>query len=71
MVYLQLLSQQKVLRKDYDVKIIYKNKEKFTPKRGTLSIEKAKSLIGYKPQYPIEEGYQKYIDWYSKVLNKS
>ena len=34
------------------------------PDRGTLSIEKAKSLLGYNPQYSLEDGYVDYINWY-------
>jgi nucleoside-diphosphate-sugar epimerase len=34
------------------------------PERGTLDITKAKKLIGYKPSFPLEDGYLKYIDWY-------
>ena len=59
----------KILSKKFKTKVKYKNKEKFTPKRGTLNISKAKKLLGYKPQYPIEIGYNAYIDWYSKVFN--
>ena len=32
-------------------------------KRGTLSIEKARNLIGYDPQNEIQIGYRKYIEW--------
>ena len=46
------------------VKVSHKPKDKLTPDRGTLSIEKAKSLIGYKPQFSLDEGYEKYIKWY-------
>jgi len=46
------------------VKINYVGKEQFMPERGTLNINKAKKLIGYSPQYKLEEGYTKYIQWY-------
>jgi nucleoside-diphosphate-sugar epimerase len=36
----------------------------FMPERGTLSVEKARRLIGYDPQYPIEAGFASYISWY-------
>jgi nucleoside-diphosphate-sugar epimerase len=32
-------------------------------KRGTLSIDKAKSVLGYEPKNDIEVGYRKYIEW--------
>ncbi len=41
-----------------------KPRDDLMPERGTLSIDKAKNLIGYDPQFPIEIGFKKYIDWY-------
>ena len=34
--------------------------------RGTLSVNKAKKLVGYKPIYNIKKGIQKYYEWYEK-----
>ena len=48
------------------VNVIYKEKEKFVPERGTLNIKKAKKLINFEPKYPIEIGYERYIGWYKK-----
>ena len=53
------------------VKVKYKNWDKFTPKRGTLSIAKAKKLLGYKPTYSINVGYRKYISWYKNFFKNS
>ena len=50
-----------------NIKIEYTEKEPFTPSRGTLDISKARKLLAYNPQYPIEIGYPKYIDWYSDL----
>ncbi len=47
--------------------IRYVPKDKLTPDRGTLSIEKAKKMIDYNPQNPVEVGYVKYIKWYKKT----
>ena len=47
-----------------NIKINYKDREKFMPERGTLKNEKAKNLINFKAEYPIENGYLKYISWY-------
>ena len=46
------------------VKINYVGKEQFMPERGTLNIDKAKKLIDYSPQYKLDDGYIKYIQWY-------
>jgi len=50
-------------------KINFKEREKFMPERGTLSIKKAKDLLGYEPKNPIEIGYIKYIQWYKNFWN--
>jgi len=51
-----------------DIKVHYDPKDSLMPDRGTLSVEKAKKMIGYTPQYPIEKGLKKYIDWYRSIL---
>jgi nucleoside-diphosphate-sugar epimerase len=45
----------------------YVERDKLMPYRGTLSIRKAKELVGYEPQYPIEIGFTNYIHWYKKL----
>jgi len=49
-----------------DIKINYGPKDKLTPNRGTLSVDKAKNLLGYNPKNYLEIGYPKYIQWYKK-----
>ena len=51
-------------------KISYEKRDKLMPKRGTLSINKAKKLLGYNPSFSIDEAYPKYIEWYTKFLKK-
>jgi len=36
------------------------------PKRGRLSIMKAQRDLGYSPQVNVEQGFQRYYDWYSQ-----
>ena len=50
-----------------DARIVHKDRDRLMPKRGTLSIEKAKSLLGYQPQYPLEKGFAEYIEWYKSM----
>lgn len=50
-----------------DAPVQYTTRDALMPFRGTLSIDKAKSLLGYKPQAPIEVGFTKYIHWYKKL----
>lgn len=51
-----------------NINIKYLPKDKLTPDRGTLSVEKARRMIGYNPQYPLEKGYKAYIDWYQNLM---
>jgi nucleoside-diphosphate-sugar epimerase len=37
------------------------------PERGTLGIEKARRLLGYVPEVPIEVGVPRYIEWYERL----
>lgn len=50
------------------IDIEYTPKDALTPDRGTLSIEKAKRLIGYEPAFPLEKGYKQYIQWYKDLM---
>ena len=27
-------------------------------------------ILDYKPQWPIEKGYRKYIEWYNNIFDK-
>ena len=42
------------------------NRDLSFPKRGRLSIMKAVRDLGYNPQVNVEEGFQRYYDWYSQ-----
>lgn len=50
------------------INIEYLAKDSLTPDRGTLSVEKAKKLLGYVPTYPLEKGYREYIKWYKELM---
>ncbi len=41
--------------------------DRLMPERGTLSIEKARRLLGYEPAWPLEKGYAQYINWYKSI----
>jgi nucleoside-diphosphate-sugar epimerase len=60
-----LADMAEIMLKNFpDLELTYTERDKLMPDRGTLSIEKAKSLLGYNPQYPLEKGYVEYINWY-------
>ena len=50
-----------------NLNIKYKERDKLTPLRGTLNIDKARNLLGYEPSWPLEKGYPNYIEWYKKI----
>ena len=50
------------------IEVQYLPKDKLMPERGTLCVDKAKKLIGYAPQYPLEKGIVKYINWYKETF---
>jgi len=52
-----------------DISIHYLPKNKLMPDRGTLSIENAKNIFNYQPQYPLEKGFVKYIEWYKDFFS--
>ncbi len=39
-------------------------RDKLVPFRGTLSVKKAKKLLGYEPKFNLEKGLPKLIKWY-------
>lgn len=54
-----------VVRREFpNITVRYEPKDALMPDRGTLSVEKAKRMIGYNPQHPLERGYERYIGWY-------
>lgn len=40
------------------------------PERGTLNVQKARTLIGYAPANPLEIGYRRYIQWYRGLFDR-
>ncbi len=50
-----------------DATIQYQPRDQLMPRRGTLSVDKARRLIGYQPNWPLERGFVEYINWYRSV----
>ena len=53
-----------------NLKVNYTPKDNLTPDRGTLSIEKARSLLGFSTEFPLEKGYVDYINWYKEFYSE-
>ena len=49
------------------ISVSYEVKNRLMPDRGTLCIDKARSLIGYDPLHPLERGLSKYVWWYRSL----
>ncbi len=57
-----------ILKRNFNgIKINFKKKDTLMPERGTLDVGKARTILGYNPKFPIENGYSKYINWYKKI----
>lgn len=57
-----------VMRSEFpEIEVKYNPRDSLMPERGTLSVEKAKRLIGYEPNYPLEKGFVEYIGWYKDL----
>jgi nucleoside-diphosphate-sugar epimerase len=52
-----------------DIKVDFLPKDNLMPTRGTLSVDKAKKMLAYTPDYPIEEGLVRYINWYRSTIS--
>ena len=46
---------------------VIRKKDKTKPSRGTLSINKAKKMLGYKPKYSLKDGIKEYIKFLKKT----
>lgn len=51
-----------------NVSINYMPKDKLMPDRGTLCMDKAERLLGFKPSWPLERGFPEYIRWYKEMI---
>lgn len=62
-----LADMAKVMKANFhDLEVKYTPKDKLTPDRGTLSIEKARRMLGFEPTFPLDIGYLEYINWYKQ-----
>lgn len=53
-----------------DIEVKYQPRDGLMPERGTLSVDKARRLLGYAPQSPLESGFLRYIDWYQGLADR-
>jgi len=51
--------------------VAHKERDRLMPERGTLSVAKARHLLGYAPENPIDVGIPKYVDWYRQLVGSA
>ena len=51
-----------------DLECKHVERDKLMPFRGTLSVDKARDLLGYEPRFPIERGFSEYVAWYKEFM---
>lgn len=51
-----------------DLEVEYVERDELRPFRGTLSVDKARELIGYDPATSLEDGVARYVDWYRDLV---
>jgi nucleoside-diphosphate-sugar epimerase len=51
-----------------EIEIEWTERDRLMPVRGTLSIAKARDLLGYEPFVPVDVGVPKYIEWYRELV---
>lgn len=57
-----------ILRKSFpEVRVDNVKRDSLMPVRGTLSVAKAKRMLGYAPANPLEVAFPKYIRWYQSL----
>tara|TARA_Y100001934_G_C12359589_1_gene779931 strand:+ start:1799 stop:2836 length:1038 start_codon:yes stop_codon:yes gene_type:complete len=67
----KLIDMANIIKSEFpDIKVLYKEKDKLTPNRGTLSVKKARDYINYNPKYSLDKGYVSYIRWYKKTYQE-
>lgn len=52
------------------IRVDYQPRDQLMPERGTLSVDKARRLLGYEPQFPLESGFVRYIEWYKDLARR-
>ena len=52
------------------IELVHHPRDRLMPERGTLCVDKARDLLGYDPQFPLERGYVSYIKWYKQLADR-
>ena len=67
----EILKLIEIIKNNFsNIEVEFKERSKLVPVRGTLSNSKSKDLLDYKSEWPLEKGYQQYINWYKDFFDK-
>jgi nucleoside-diphosphate-sugar epimerase len=53
-----------------EILVKYQPRDQLMPERGTLNMDKARRLLGFEPQWPLEKGFVRYISWYRELAGR-
>lgn len=53
-----------------EIEVEYVERDHLRPFRGTLSMDKARDLIGHVPEVELEDGLRRYVEWYQELASK-
>jgi nucleoside-diphosphate-sugar epimerase len=59
---------EQVQRHFPEVEVEFVERDALRPYRGTLSVDKARRLIGYDPSTSLEDGLEQYVAWYHDLV---
>lgn len=66
-----LMEMVDILKSEFpDVKVNYESRDSLMPERGTLSVQRARDVLGYNSSYPLERGLVQYIKWYRSMAEQ-
>jgi len=51
-----------------NLRIDSEERDRLMPERGTLAVGKAKQIIDYQPEFPVERAVPLYAEWYQKLV---
>jgi nucleoside-diphosphate-sugar epimerase len=54
-----------------NVAVTLQPRDALMPERGTLSIQKARKVLGYEPGFELRTGFAKYMDWYEEFAERN
>jgi nucleoside-diphosphate-sugar epimerase len=53
-----------------EIEVEYVERDRLRPFRGTLSMDKARELIGHVPEVELEDGLRRYVEWYRELTSR-